>query len=241
MLSPKERIFTSYSDVTDLFICPIREYAYQGLPDPATRSIVWKLLLNVFPLNPTQWNRKHLKNLQTYTEFVNDFIVIPNRNCGRENCNLVPNPIDLSWKDDDHHRSGAETENESESETDPEKMNESKWSRTFGYSDMREAIWKDVERTYADYPFFHEHNRQVLARLLFVYVNLNKCVNYVQGMNELMAPLLYVFAEDVLDREVSMEVEADTFFAFNTLASELQNLYIKHMDSTSLGLCASKR
>ena len=55
------------------------------------------------------------------------------------------------------------------------------------------------------------------------------------------SPLLYVFAEDALDREVSMEVEADTFFAFNTLASELQNLYIKHMDSTSLGLCASKR
>lgn len=233
MLSPKERIFTSYSDMTDLFICPIREYAYQGLPDPETRAIVWKLLLNVLPLNPTQWNRKHLKNLQTYTDFVNDFVVTPNRNCGKENCNLVPNPIDLSWKEDDHHSGG---ESEDESSVNPDQKNESKWSRDFGYSDMREAIWKDVERTYADYPFFHEHNRQVLARLLFVYVNLNKCVNYVQGMNELMAPLLYVFAENDLDREVSMEVEADTFFAFNTLASELQNLYIKHMDSTSLGL-----
>ena len=234
MLSPKERIFTSYSDVSDLFICPIREYAYQGLPDAPTRSIVWKLLLNVFPLNPTQWNRKHLKNLQIYTDLVNDFIVTPNRNCGKENCNLVPNPIDLTWKDNAQPQCGVGSE--AESETEPEKANESKWSQKFGYSEMREAIWKDVERTYADYPFFHKHNRQVLARLLFVYVILNKSVNYVQGMNELMAPLLYVFAEDALDREVSMEVEADTFFAFNTLASELQNLYIKHMDSTTLGL-----
>ena len=225
-LSPKDRVFTSYTEVGDLFICAIREYAYQGLPDISTRSIVWKLLLNVFPLNPTQWNRAHLRNLHTYTEFVDEFITIPNRKCGKENCILVPNPIDFSWKESKSFHS----------EDEEDHNNESKWSRDFGESETRESIWKDIERTYADYSFFHDHNRQVLARILFVFVNLNKSMNYVQGMNELLAPLLYVFAENERNAEVSMEVEADTFFAFNTLVSALQNLYIRNLDASSLGL-----
>lgn len=69
-----------------------------------------------------------------------------------------------------------------------------------------------------------------------MFVNLNKSMNYVQGMNELLAPLLYVFAENERNAEVSMEVEADTFFAFNTLVSALQNLYIRNLDASSLGL-----
>ena len=39
-----------------------------------------------------------------------------------------------------------------------------------------------------------------------------------------------------MDREVSIEVEADTFFAFNILISECRDLFIRQMDSSSTGL-----
>ncbi len=39
----------------------------------------------------------------------------------------------------------------------------------------------------------------VLARILLLYAKLNRGVRYVQGMNELLAPLYYLFAQDPLN------------------------------------------
>lgn len=35
---------------------------------------------------------------------------------------------------------------------------------------------------------------QAMCRVLFIYAKLNPGIKYVQGMNELLAPLYYVFA-----------------------------------------------
>lgn len=75
-------------------------------------------------------------------------------------------------------------------------------------------INKDVMRTYPDMSFFcsdHSHY-DALRRSLFVYAKLNPGIryflhyestlvlmsvgSYVQGMNEILAPLYYVFAND---------------------------------------------
>jgi len=64
---------------------------------------------------------------------------------------------------------------------------------------MREIIWKDTLRTYSDIAFFNSYNKEVIARMLFVFGKLNRGVQYVQGMNELVAPLLYVFAESEME------------------------------------------
>jgi len=34
---------------------------------------------------------------------------------------------------------------------------------------------------------------EILSRILFIYAKLNPGVKYVQGMNEVLAPLYYVF------------------------------------------------
>ena len=39
-----------------------------------------------------------------------------------------------------------------------------------------------------------------------------------------------------MDQEVSIDVEADTFFAYNNLISECRDLFIRQMDSSSTGL-----
>ena len=42
-----------------------------------------------------------------------------------------------------------------------------------------------------------------------------------------------------MEMEVSREVEADTFFAFNNLMSETKDLFIQQMDSSTSGLFLS--
>lgn len=42
--------------------------------------------------------------------------------------------------------------------------------------------------------------------------------------------------DEKMDCEVSIEVEADTFFAFNTLISETRDLFIRQMDTSTTGL-----
>ena len=39
-------------------------------------------------------------------------------------------------------------------------------------------------------------NRQIVARVLFIYAKLNPGQGYVQGMNEIIGPIYYVFAND---------------------------------------------
>lgn len=211
-----------------IFETEVREFAFNGLPDQKTRSKIWKMLLHSYPYQPSKWDETHQSNVDQYSVFTNEFIFSKNNAIGKEGCRFLPNPIDASWK-----RSADYNPAE-----DDGQGNESKWSKDFGDSEMREIIWKDTERTYSDIPFFHEHNRQVLARLLYVFGKLNTGIQYVQGMNELLAPLLYVFAEaeGELEQEVSEGVEADTFFAFNNLMSETRDLFIQQMDSSTSGM-----
>ena len=52
----------------------------------------------------------------------------------------------------------------------------------------------------------------VLARILLLYAKLNRGVRYVQGMNELCAPLYYLFAQDPLNfqyAEAAWQIQSD--------------------------------
>ena len=211
-----------------LFECEVREAAFNGIKDQKTRSNVWKMLLRSYPYQPSKWEETQKQNVEQYTTFVNEFVVAKNAAAGKQNCRLIPNPLDSSWK-----RSADYNPAE-----DDGKTNESKWSRDFGDSEMREIIWKDTDRTYSDIAFFSQHNKQVLARMLYVFGTLNAGVRYVQGMNELLAPLLYVMAEaeGELEREVSEATEADVFFAFTNLMAETRDLFIRDCDSSTSGL-----
>lgn len=211
-----------------LFECDVREAAFNGLPDQKTRSIVWKMLLNSYPYQPSKWEETSKTNVEQYRVFVDEFVVAKNASLGKENCMLIPNPLDVTWRQSADYRP----------EDDDGVTNESKYSRDFGDSEIRDIIWKDTNRTYADLDFYNKYNKQVLARLLFIFGKLNTGVQYVQGMNELLAPLLYVFAEaeGELEREVSFTVEANVFFAFTNLMSETRDLFIRQMDNSDFGL-----
>ena len=73
-----------------LFECDVREAAFNGLPDQKTRSIVWKMLLNSYPYQPSKWEETSKTNVEQYRVFVDEFVVAKNASLGKENCMLIP-------------------------------------------------------------------------------------------------------------------------------------------------------
>ena len=74
------------------------------------------------------------------------------------------------------------------------------------------------------------HDR--ICRLLFLFAKLN--FGYIQGMNELIAPLYFTFcADSSLDARFA---EADTFFAFTSLMTMQRDVFCKNMDECNGGI-----
>lgn len=59
------------------------------------------------------------------------------------------------------------------------------------------------------------------CRCLFMYAKLNPGLRYIQGMNELLAPLYFLFRTDP-DRTSARYGEADAFYCFVDLISEFR-------------------
>lgn len=76
-----------------------------------------------------------------------------------------------------------------------------------------------------------EYHWQVVARILFIYAKLNPGQGYVQGMNEIIGPLYYVFSNDTKNELFIGHSEADTFWCFTELMSEIRDMYNSQLDS----------
>ncbi|XP_054723078.1 TBC1 domain family member 13-like [Uloborus diversus] len=80
-----------------------------------------------------------------------------------------------------------------------------------------------------------EAHWEVVERVLFLYAKLNPGQGYVQGMNEIIGPIYYTFASDP-DPEWKRHAEADTFFCFTNLMSEIRDFFIKSLDDSASGI-----
>ena len=72
------------------------------------------------------------------------------------------------------------------------------------------------------------HTVQEMKRALFIFAKLNPGLQYVQGMNELLAPLYYHFRLDP-DRDNSVHAEADAFFCFMDIISEFRDNFCQQL------------
>ncbi|KAF7721761.1 hypothetical protein EC973_004155 [Apophysomyces ossiformis] len=86
-----------------------------------------------------------------------------------------------------------------------------------------------------------DYHWEAIERILFIYAKLNPGVGYVQGMNELLAPIYYVFAKDN-QPEGQAYAEADAFFVFTTLMSDVRDHFVRSLDQdASTGINATLR
>eukprot|EP00943_MAST-04B_sp_MAST-4B-sp1_P001956 g1956.t1 len=136
----------------------------------------------------------------------------------------------------------------------------SAWNTFYQDAEVKEAIAKDVHRTHPGYSFFTQgETYTVMKRMLFIFAKLNPGVSYIQGMNEVLAPLYYVFMTDtvqnadfvddtsstavgkeataaILDFNNVANVEADTFWCFMQLMGEIKDWFIPTLDKTLSGI-----
>jgi hypothetical protein len=77
-----------------------------------------------------------------------------------------------------------------------------------------------------------------MKRCLFMYAKLNPGLRYIQGMNELLAPLYYLFKTDP-DTTSARYAEADAFYCFVDLISEFRDHFCQQLDNSSSGIKAT--
>ncbi|RUS14214.1 rab-GTPase-TBC domain-containing protein, partial [Jimgerdemannia flammicorona] len=65
---------------------------------------------------------------------------------------------------------------------------------------------------------------------MFIYAKLNPGVGYVQGMNELLGPIYHLFARDTSAPDTQAHAEADSFFAFTHLMSDVRDHFVRSLD-----------
>ena len=111
------------------------------------------------------------------------------------------------------------------------------------YSDkeLYSSIEKDILRTKSNMNFVStltknlETNADVMNRILFIYAKIHQDVCYVQGMNDLLAPIYYCFSIDN-DPDNKNFVEADSYIAFEKLMDVIKKIYIRKLDNEPGGV-----
>ncbi|XP_036341724.1 TBC1 domain family member 13-like isoform X2 [Rhagoletis pomonella] len=96
-------------------------------------------------------------------------------------------------------------------------------------------ITKRSNENYAAMEEGQEAHWEVVQRILFLYAKLNPGQGYVQGMNEIVGPIYYIMASDP-DLEYRKHAEADCFFCFTALMSEIRDFFIKTLDDSEGGI-----
>lgn len=87
-----------------------------------------------------------------------------------------------------------------------------------------------------------DYHWEAIERILFIYAKLNPGVGYVQGMNEILAPIYYVFTAKAAEEDLESQAyaEADSFFVFTTLMSNVRDHFVRSMDQdASTGINAT--
>ena len=110
--------------------------------------------------------------------------------------------------------------------TDDLRLNVEEFLKATKPFSQRKDIW--------DFAVIHLH-WEVVERILFLYAKLNPGQGYVQGMNELIGPIYYVFASDPRE-DWRANAEADCFFCFTNLMSDIRDFFIKTLDESETGI-----
>ncbi|CAL9078638.1 unnamed protein product [Musa textilis] len=216
----------------------LRRLASQGIPDAAgIRSTIWKLLLGYLPNDHEFWVQELDRKRAQYKDFKEEFLVNPSEmarkleeSTGHKNEGMESGGCGFMMRSeiahDEHPLSLGKT---------------SVWNQFFQDTEIIEQIDRDVKRTHPDMHFFcgdtslAKSNQEALRHILIIFAKLNPGIRYVQGMNEVLAPLFYVFRNDP-DQNNAAYAEADAFFCFVELLSGFRDNFCQKLDNSVVGI-----
>lgn len=260
-LVEKADLFMQALQMVELNMKVIKSLAFYGIPDEikGLRSMVWRLLLNYLPKDKAKWGSILEQNHKNYELFIKDFLVIKNK----ENMNVnnskkgeessvefiqvKDHPLSKS-KESDWNALFKDLELWDEIEKDTKRTRSEisffldKTNPPSNYPILSRYVKKDP-RFMSKTDQFHkvsnaekpEVQHDVMTRILFLYAKLNPGVRYVQGMNEILAPIYYCFSHD---RNPFFEkyIESDSFFCFSILMGEIKDGFIRSLDNSFSGI-----
>ncbi|KAH1250758.1 TBC1 domain family member 13 [Glycine soja] len=203
----------------------LRSLACQGIPDAAgIRSTAWKLLLGYLPPDRGLWSAELAKKRSQYKQFKEEIFMNPSEitrkmfnstNCDTGDANCARALLSRSEiTHGEHPLSLGKT---------------SVWNQFFQDTEIIDQIDRDVKRTHPDMHFFSGDSQFAKSN------QLNPGVQYVQGMNEILAPLFYVLKNDP-DEENAASAEADAFFCFVELLSGFRDNFVQQLDNSVVGI-----
>eukprot|EP00088_Acartia_fossae_P024788 TRINITY_DN2566_c0_g1_i2.p1 TRINITY_DN2566_c0_g1~~TRINITY_DN2566_c0_g1_i2.p1 ORF type:complete len:385 (-),score=51.57 TRINITY_DN2566_c0_g1_i2:465-1619(-) len=230
------------------------------------RSLTWRILLGYLPLDRDSWPSVLQQKRALYKQFVEEIIVqTPETNSPViEDHPLNPNP-NSNWQhffkdnevllqiDKDVRRLYPDISFFSQACEYPnpivgtgidrlhQRVNQSHLEvqatsrKGFGPSLLQSAPKKKEIEDYAPLTKGDEAHWEVVERILFIYAKLNPGQGYVQGMNEIIGPIYYVFATDS-NTQWREHAEADCFFCFTNLMSDIRDFFIKTLDDSPTGI-----
>ncbi|KAL6974216.1 hypothetical protein U1Q18_028397 [Sarracenia purpurea var. burkii] len=177
----------------------LQRIASSGLPDGGgLRSTAWKLLLGYLPASRDLWEKELAENRLKYAKLKEELLLSPSEFSRRnDEASDSNNQLDGSEFDGPLKRHNISNEDH------PLNLGKaSVWHQFFQFTEIADQIDRDLQRTHPDMKFFSggtslsRKNREAMRNILLLFAKLNPEIRYVQGMNEVLAPIYYVFSTD---------------------------------------------
>nr|XP_027069770.1 TBC1 domain family member 13-like isoform X1 [Coffea arabica] len=216
----------------------LQRIASSGIPDGGgLRATIWKLLLGYLPPSRDMWEKELRENRLKYARLKEEFLVSPSEFSRRKD--EAAEGIDQQAN---AHAAEPLERQEISNEDHPLSLGKaSVWHKYFEFAEISEQIDRDLERTHPTIKFFSgdsaisRKSKESMKNILLLFAKLNPEIRYVQGMNEVLAPLYYVLSTDHEEKN-SANVEADSFSCFVRLISDSVDHFCEQMDNSSVGI-----
>ncbi|XP_031252647.1 TBC domain-containing protein C1952.17c-like isoform X1 [Pistacia vera] len=219
----------------------LQRIADTGLPEGGgLRATVWKLLLGYLPPSRDLWEKELSENRQKYSKLKQELLLSPSQFTRIKDESLKSNEQSA-----DNDGDGLLRRHEISQEDHPLSLGKaSVWNQYFEHTEISEQIDRDLQRTHPDMKFFSgetsfsRKTREAMRNILLLFSKLNPAIRYVQGMNEVLAPLYYVFSTDP-DEQNAVNAEADSFCCFVRLLSDSVDHFCQQLDNSAVGILST--
>ncbi|KAJ4823850.1 hypothetical protein Tsubulata_029440 [Turnera subulata] len=197
----------------------LKALASTGLPDGGgLRATVWKLLLGYLPPSRDMWEKELIENRQKYSKLKEELLSSPSEQRKTEDGGLDSDELNAVGD-----AAGPLKRQEISDEDHPLSVDFS-----------QEVCRTKVTENY----FIYVYLQEAMRNILLLFAKLNPAICYVQGMNEVLAPILYVFSSDN-DEQNAANIEADSFFCFVRLLGESVDHFCQQLDNSPVGILST--
>ena len=223
-------------------------FSENGLPDeiPILRSIIWKINLGYLTINNEEWEKILEDKRNSYIDYKDIFKkklleeyklyqdYDKKSKEEKEKLDKKSNKLLLEQICKDVYR----THNQMDFFFKPtdENIILSQKELIEIMDNRRNCTMKDINDIYKIN--IKETHADVIVRILFIYSTFFPDISYVQGMNEIIAPIYYIFSFDkTYGVETNIDyIEADTFWTFNSLMNQIKDNFNHEKDNEKMGI-----